>query len=318
MPKFVSSYRPDLVLITLGANELEIPKPEERVKPIKHLVSSLAGRPCVWIAPPVWKPDTGLLKVIRDNVAPCRYLDSNALVHDLPRARDKIHPSTEGRQIWAKIVFDWLAKERLGGAGAALGAEARARRELAALGSRAHAAHGEFAHAQARATAHEERDQKRGEHTPEQIARRCVGREVEREDDRESKPGAQPGTEAALRTERLRTPLQAALPPRAAACCRVLVAPLRPRTPRGNIRAQPPPAPARRKRRLRLRSTRCASQNGATPDTTAITGTSRATICPSNGRNESSLEPPTSSSSEPSRSGRRKRERASDMLVREP
>jgi|SRR6187402_2262593 len=117
IPKFVSSYRPDLVLITLGANELEIPKPEERVKPIKHLVSSLSGRPCVWIAPPVWKPDTGLLKVIRDNVAPCRYLDSNALVHDLPRARDKIHPSTEGRQIWAKIVFDWLAKERLGGAG---------------------------------------------------------------------------------------------------------------------------------------------------------------------------------------------------------
>lgn len=114
VPKFVSNYRPDLVLITLGANEIEIPKPEERIKPIKHLVSSLGGRPCVWIAPPLWKPDTGLLQVIRDNVAPCRYLDSNALVHDLPRGKDKIHPSPEGRQIWAKIVFDWLAKERQG------------------------------------------------------------------------------------------------------------------------------------------------------------------------------------------------------------
>ncbi|HKO53645.1 MAG TPA: SGNH/GDSL hydrolase family protein [Polyangiaceae bacterium] len=112
--KFISSYRPDLVLITLGANELEIPKPDERVKPIKHLVSSLGGRPCVWIAPPLWKPDTGLLKVIRNNIAPCRYLDSNALLHDLPRARDKIHPNIEGRQIWAKVVFDWLAKERQG------------------------------------------------------------------------------------------------------------------------------------------------------------------------------------------------------------
>ena len=116
VPKFVANYRPDLVLITLGANEIEIPKPEERIKPIKHLVSTLGGRPCVWIAPPLWKPDTGLLQVIRDNVAPCRYLDSNALVHDLPRGRDKIHPSTEGRQIWAKIVFDWLAKERVGSA----------------------------------------------------------------------------------------------------------------------------------------------------------------------------------------------------------
>jgi lysophospholipase L1-like esterase len=114
VPKFVSSYRPDLVLITLGANEIEIPKPEERIKPIKHLVSTLGGRPCVWILPPLWKPDTGLLKVIRENVAPCRYLDSNMLVHDLPRGRDKIHPNAEGRQIWAKVVFDWLAKERVG------------------------------------------------------------------------------------------------------------------------------------------------------------------------------------------------------------
>jgi len=114
IPKFVSSYQPDLVLITLGANEIEIPKPDERIKPIKHLVSTLGGRPCVWIAPPLWKPDTGLLQVIRENVAPCRYLDSNALVHDLPRGRDKIHPSAEGRQIWAKIVFDWLSKERVG------------------------------------------------------------------------------------------------------------------------------------------------------------------------------------------------------------
>ncbi len=116
IPKFVSNYQPDLVLITLGANEIEIPKPEERIKPIKHLVSVLGGRPCVWVAPPLWKPDTGLLKVIQANVAPCRYLDSNALVHDLPRGKDKIHPSPEGRQIWAKIVFDWLAKERVGDA----------------------------------------------------------------------------------------------------------------------------------------------------------------------------------------------------------
>jgi lysophospholipase L1-like esterase len=114
VPKFVSTYHPDLVLITLGANEIEIPKPEMRAGPIKHLVGELGGRPCVWVAPPLWKPDTGLLKVIKDNIAPCRYLDSNALVHDLPRGHDKIHPSPEGREIWAKIVFDWLSNERIG------------------------------------------------------------------------------------------------------------------------------------------------------------------------------------------------------------
>ena len=114
LPKLLASYRPDLVLITLGANEIEIPHPEERIKPVKHLVQTLGGRPCVWIAPPLWKPDSGVLQVIRENVAPCRYLDSNLFVPDLPRARDKIHPSTEGREIWAKVVFDWLARERIG------------------------------------------------------------------------------------------------------------------------------------------------------------------------------------------------------------
>ena len=114
VPKFVGHYQPDLVLITLGANEIEIPNPEQRAGAIRHLVAELGGRPCVWIAPPLWKPDTGLMKVIRDNVAPCRYLDSNALVHDLPRGHDKIHPNAEGRETWAEIVFQWLSRERVG------------------------------------------------------------------------------------------------------------------------------------------------------------------------------------------------------------
>jgi len=114
IPEYLGKYQPDLVLVTLGANELEIPKPEQRAGAIKHLVSVIGKRPCVWVAPPLWKPDTGLLHVIRENVAPCRYLDSNALVHDLPRGRDKIHPSAEGREIWAQTVFDWLVKERAG------------------------------------------------------------------------------------------------------------------------------------------------------------------------------------------------------------
>ncbi|HEY4158634.1 MAG TPA: hypothetical protein VGM29_11080, partial [Polyangiaceae bacterium] len=38
VPHFIGKYNPDLVLITLGANELEIPNPEQRVGPVKHLV----------------------------------------------------------------------------------------------------------------------------------------------------------------------------------------------------------------------------------------------------------------------------------------
>jgi lysophospholipase L1-like esterase len=112
LKKFVSNYNPDLVLITLGANEIEIPDPPQRVGAIKKIVATVGSRPCVWISPPLWKKDTGLMEVIRANVGPCHYLDSDSIVHDLPRGPDKIHPSTEGRELWAEAVFNWLETAR--------------------------------------------------------------------------------------------------------------------------------------------------------------------------------------------------------------
>ena len=111
---YMWKYHPDLVLITLGANELLIVDPESRTSTIAKLNSQLRGRPCVWIGPPLWegaKPD--LLEVIRKSAPPCRYLDSTALVPDLPRGSDKIHPTKRGRAIWADAVIRWLEEERV-------------------------------------------------------------------------------------------------------------------------------------------------------------------------------------------------------------
>jgi hypothetical protein len=110
--KAIADYNPDLVLITLGANEVEIPVPAQRVGPIQRLVKSLGDRPCVWILPPLWKPDTGVMQVIKDNASPCQVLDSSVLVPSLPRGPDRIHPSSEGRVQWAAAVFDWLKNKR--------------------------------------------------------------------------------------------------------------------------------------------------------------------------------------------------------------
>jgi len=112
LKKAIADYNPDLVLITLGANEVEISVPEQRVGPVQRLVKSLGDRPCVWILPPLWKQDTGVMQVIKDNARPCQVLDSSALVPDLPRGRDHIHPSTEGRVRWASAVFGWLKQAR--------------------------------------------------------------------------------------------------------------------------------------------------------------------------------------------------------------
>jgi hypothetical protein len=111
---YVAQYDPDLVLITLGANEVAIKDPEIRAKNIQRLVRRIGDRPCVWIAPPLWAGDTGLLPVIRKNSAPCRYMDTNAIIDSMPRLPDKIHPTMRARKDWAKVVVDWLARERLG------------------------------------------------------------------------------------------------------------------------------------------------------------------------------------------------------------
>jgi hypothetical protein len=112
VPEYVSHYNPDLVLITLGANEFDLTAPETRAAAVRRLVQHLGGRPCVWISPPRWKQDSGILAVIEQNSAPCRFLDSDSIVHDLARKPDKIHPSDLAREEWADAVLDWLTHER--------------------------------------------------------------------------------------------------------------------------------------------------------------------------------------------------------------
>lgn len=115
LEKYLSKYHPDLVLITLGANELEIPDPAQRAPTIRHLVERLGGKPCVWVAPPLWHgARPALLDVIRESCAPCAYLDSGELVPELPRARDGIHPAMAARKAWAQAVIKWLGEHRRG------------------------------------------------------------------------------------------------------------------------------------------------------------------------------------------------------------
>jgi len=112
LPLFIAQTNPDLVLINLGANEVKMFNPEQRAKTIQKLVSHVKGRPCVWISPPLWDGDSGIVSVIRANCAPCRFMDSNAVFPAMPRLSDKIHPTIPARDEWAIRVVDWLARER--------------------------------------------------------------------------------------------------------------------------------------------------------------------------------------------------------------
>lgn len=106
-------HKPDLVIVSLGGNELAMVDPSVRAPKVERLAQILAGVPCVWVAPPLWgNKDNGLLEILEKHSSPCRYFDSNELSPGLPRGSDKIHPTTAGQKQWAGRLLEWLRTER--------------------------------------------------------------------------------------------------------------------------------------------------------------------------------------------------------------
>lgn len=115
LQKYIWKYNPDLVIVTLGANELSISEPEQRERTVRKIISQIADRPCVWVAIPLWKGrQNGLMEVIERSSKPCVYLDTNQLldVAAMPRISDGIHPTTAARHAWAEFVLRWLEEHR--------------------------------------------------------------------------------------------------------------------------------------------------------------------------------------------------------------
>jgi hypothetical protein len=97
----------------LGMNELKIEDPAQRAKTIRRLVDRIGDRPCVWISPPPLASGTNdLAGVIRDNCAPCAFMNTDEVYPDMPRLGDKIHPTMPARAEWARRVITWLAEHR--------------------------------------------------------------------------------------------------------------------------------------------------------------------------------------------------------------
>jgi hypothetical protein len=118
MSLLVSNTQPDLVIINLGANEISNTDPPAHAGAVRRIIQAIGNRPCVWITPPLWRKDTGIIKVIREHSAPCRFFDSDAIVKaTIPRQSDHIHPTDEGGAIWAEAFWGWLQDQRAPAAG---------------------------------------------------------------------------------------------------------------------------------------------------------------------------------------------------------
>lgn len=101
----IKAFKPDMIIINMGMNNLTVPHPEVLVGHIQSIVKKIIGedpkRLCYWIGPPSWKPDRKLLiPVLKEATPPCIFFNSSNLL--LERQKDKVHPTDKGGQVWAK------------------------------------------------------------------------------------------------------------------------------------------------------------------------------------------------------------------------
>lgn len=102
----IAKHKPDLVLINLGTNEVFVPAPRALEHRIRAVVEKVGPRDCVWIGPPTWKGDKGIVQVIRENAGRCRFFDSSNM--ELERISDGIHPTDKGGEKWAETFWTFF------------------------------------------------------------------------------------------------------------------------------------------------------------------------------------------------------------------
>ena len=104
----IEKHHPDIVIITLGTNDVFVPYPASMAGNVQNIVKRVGPRECYWMGPPTWKPDTGIVQVLKDNVAPCKFFDSSNL--KLQRGGDGIHPTDRGGAEWATSFWTFFRR----------------------------------------------------------------------------------------------------------------------------------------------------------------------------------------------------------------
>jgi len=116
--------KPDLVLVSLSANDAFVPKVgngDIAVRETKSLLQQFkdAGAKVAWIGPPSLppeyngrKPDPRVILGIRETVLADpsnRWLDATGL--NIPRAADLLHPTAAGYHLWAQDIINELQQK---------------------------------------------------------------------------------------------------------------------------------------------------------------------------------------------------------------
>lgn len=95
---------PDLVLVTLGMNNLTAARPDDYEVDVRSIVAQVGDRPCWWIGPlSIPQPEKGLIAMLGRSTAPCGWMNSYGL--DIERQPDQLHPTQPGASHWADAIW---------------------------------------------------------------------------------------------------------------------------------------------------------------------------------------------------------------------
>ncbi len=106
--RLLESYRPNVVIVTLGTNDMVDKKPAGHVSWIRALVDKIEPRTCYWVGPPPLLEDAhDYNDLLREEVSPCRFFDSRVLeVRRKPRG--VFHLSRHEGEVWAELIWKWM------------------------------------------------------------------------------------------------------------------------------------------------------------------------------------------------------------------
>ncbi len=107
LAKYIETFKPTYIIISLGANELFVGDIErKRRQYVEKIIDDIGDIPFIWIGPPNWKPDTGINRLV-SSLAPkgCFFLSDGMHFN---RAKDGAHPTRSSAVDWLDSIVRWM------------------------------------------------------------------------------------------------------------------------------------------------------------------------------------------------------------------
>lgn len=104
--KVIRWFKPTLVFVSIGGNELSVRDLDRREEAILNILDQLKGTRFIWVGPPNWKKDSGIGELLEKHIPADQYFLSRNLQYK--RRKDGAHPRPESCNMWADTLAKWV------------------------------------------------------------------------------------------------------------------------------------------------------------------------------------------------------------------